>query len=108
MANSFLQECKSILEHQYIVVLGQTLGKSIKVEAFPSNFTFYYIDYRPATRVFSFKNRTSFFKKIENKHQPDVVFTTSGPAYWRPKAPHLVGYNLQYRLTIPPMCSLHD
>jgi glycosyltransferase involved in cell wall biosynthesis len=24
------------------------------------------------------------------------VFTTSGPAYWRPKAPHLTGYNLPH------------
>ena len=31
---------------------------------------------------------------IEKKVKPDIVFTTSGPAYWRPKAPHVVGYNL--------------
>src|SRR5690606_18410540 len=30
------------------------------------------------------------------KHKPDVVFTTSGPSYWRPQAPHLMGYNLPH------------
>jgi glycosyltransferase involved in cell wall biosynthesis len=96
VANSFLQECKSIHEHEYIVILGKTLGESIKQETFPSNFTFYRIHYRPANRVYSLKNRVIFFRKIEKKHQPDVVFTTSGPPYWRSKAPHLVGYNLPH------------
>jgi glycosyltransferase involved in cell wall biosynthesis len=27
---------------------------------------------------------------------PDVVFTTSGPAYWKCRAPHLIGYNLPH------------
>ncbi|NGP76676.1 glycosyltransferase family 4 protein [Balneolaceae bacterium YR4-1] len=33
---------------------------------------------------------------MEKDFNPDVVFTTSGPAYWRPNAPHLVGYNLPH------------
>ncbi|HLR77072.1 MAG TPA: glycosyltransferase, partial [Balneolaceae bacterium] len=33
-------------------------------------------------------------KNLEKSIEPDVIFTTSGPAYWRPHAPHLVGYNL--------------
>lgn len=96
VAHSFLTELKFIKEHEYIVILSANLGKIINVKEFSNNFTFYKIDYRPGTRVFSFKNRTRFFKKIEKKHQPSVVFTTSGPAYWRPKAPHLVGYNLAH------------
>lgn len=96
VANSFLEECKNITEHEYIVILGETLSKYIKQEEFPSNFTFYEIGYRPATRVFSLKSRTKLFRDVEEKHQPDVVFTTTGPSYWRSKAPHLVGYNLPH------------
>jgi glycosyltransferase involved in cell wall biosynthesis len=33
---------------------------------------------------------------LRKKFNPDVVFTTSGPAYWRPDAPHLIGYNLPH------------
>ena len=31
---------------------------------------------------------------IEAQVRPDCVVTTSGPPYWRSKAPHLVGFNL--------------
>ena len=96
VANSFLEECKNIPKHEYIVILSDTLRKQIKQEDFPSNFTFYEINYRPATRVFNLKNRTGIFNTIEKKHRPDVVFTTSGPSYWNSKAPHLVGYNLPH------------
>lgn len=96
VANSFINECKKYPEHKYHVVLGQTLGKMIDKASFPENFTFYNIDFRPATRVFSTKSAETFFKKIEGRVNPDAVFTTSGPAYWRPKAPHLAGYNLPH------------
>ena len=94
VAKSFIEECKQYSEHEFIVVLGLNIASLIDQKTFPSNFTFFKIPYRPATRVFSFKDPASFLKKIENEYRPDIVFTTSGPAYWRPKAPHLMGYNL--------------
>jgi hypothetical protein len=94
VAKSFIEECKIYPEHDFIVVLGLNLVTLIDETSFPTNFTFLHISYRPATRVFSFKDSTSFLKEVENNHNPDVVFTISGPAYWRPKAPHLMGFNL--------------
>jgi len=96
VAYSFLQECKTTPEHKFIVVLGLALQKLIKTEEFPSNFYFEKISYRPAQQVFSWKDQAKILKEIESKHQPDVVFTTSGPAYWRPKAKHLMGFNLPH------------
>lgn len=95
VAKSFLEECKAF-SHQFTVVLGQALSQLIDTTDFPDNFKFYKIDYRPATRVFSVKDQAAFLKKVEKETKPDVVFTTSGPAYWRPKAPHLMGYNLPH------------
>jgi glycosyltransferase involved in cell wall biosynthesis len=94
VAKSFIEECRSNDNHQFYIILGVSLNKIIDRNIFPSNFHFYNINFRPAEKVFSIFNRTNFFKELESEILPDVVFTTSGPAYWRPKAPHLVGFNL--------------
>jgi glycosyltransferase involved in cell wall biosynthesis len=96
VAKSFIEECKTHKSHEFHIILGVSLGKTIDKGSFPDNFYFYQIDFRPGTRIFSFNSGTSFFKELESKICPDVVFTTSGPAYWRPKAPHLVGFNLPH------------
>lgn len=96
VAQSFIEACRDIPGHDYLVILGLSLAGRIRVEDFPPHFRFFPIDYRPATRVFSLRPRTRFFRKIEDSFHPDVVFTTSGPAYWRPQAPHLMGYNLAH------------
>jgi glycosyltransferase involved in cell wall biosynthesis len=94
VAKSFVEELKDLTENTYIVILGQNLSKLINQQTFPANFTFYIVPYRPGSRLILLSKTKRYFNSIEQKHKPDVVFTTSGPAYWRPKAPHLVGYNL--------------
>jgi glycosyltransferase involved in cell wall biosynthesis len=96
VAKSFIEECKAYPLHQFTVILGLGLYSLIDTTLFPKNFSFYYIPYRPATLVFTFKDQAAFLKKVEKEVKPDVVFTTSGPAYWKPKAPHLMGYNLPH------------
>ena len=98
VATSFIEDCKEHPENEYHIILGFMLAKSINKDQFPGNFFFYEINYRPATKVFSFRSHDSFFKKLEAAVKPDVVFTTTGPAYWRPKAPHVVGYNLPHHV----------
>lgn len=96
VARSFIEECKKYVEHEYHIVLGEMLANLIEQNSFPKNFSFYNIGFRPATRVLSLKSRDNFFGDLERKINPDAVFTTSGPAYWRPNAPHLIGYNLPH------------
>lgn len=98
VASSFLQDCKMYSQNEYHVILSPKLAGAIEKDNFPANFFFYNIDFRPATKVISFQSHDSFFKKLEKKINPDVVFTTTGPAYWRPKAPHVVGYNLPHHV----------
>lgn len=98
VATAFLNDCRLLPQHEYHVILGAALVKSLNTKDFPGNFFFYPIAYRPATRVFSLQSHDSFFKQLEKKISPDVVFTTTGPAYWRPVAPHLVGYNLPHHV----------
>ena len=96
VAQSFLEECRQLPENEYHVVLGKMIVELIDTNSYPPNFFFYKIGYRPATRVLGFKSQSQFFEKLEKKINPEVVFTTSGPAYWRPDAPHVVGYNLPH------------
>ena len=98
VASSFIEECKKYDMNQYHIILGVGLSKIIDMNSYPNNFVFYPISYRPATKVFTFTDPAVFLKKIESKVKPDVVFTTSGPAYWKPKAPHLMGFNLPHYL----------
>ena len=96
VAISFIEECKEFHDHKFFVVLGQNILKSIQKDSFSENFTFYEAPFRPATKVFSFFSHNFFLKRIEKECKPDVVFTTTGPSYWRPKAKHLMGYNLPH------------
>ena len=96
VAKSFIEECKEIYEHDYLVVLGENISKLIHKDSFPENFTFYEAPFRPATKVFSWSSHNFFLKIIEKEWKPDVVFTTTGPSYWRPKVKHVIGYNLPH------------
>lgn len=96
VARSFLEECREIENHKFYVILGTSLAKVIEKDSFPGNFCFYEIGFRPATRIFSLGSANRFLRDIEAKVNPDAVFTTSGPAYWRPSAPHLVGFNVPH------------
>ena len=96
VAKSFIEECKKFKEHEYAIILGENIAKTINKTEFPKNFCFHNAPFRPATKVFSLSSHNYFLKELENKWKPDVVFTTSGPSYWRPKVGHVMGYNLPH------------
>lgn len=96
VAQSFISECKAFSQHEYLVVLGLKLAEQLDSNNFPTNFTFIRIPYRPATKVKHFWYQDRFLQKLEYDENPDVVFTTSGPSYWKPMAPHIIGYNLPH------------
>lgn len=95
VANSFINECARIPGNHYGVIVGPSLQKLINPTALGENFTLFNVDKRPAQeplRAFG----GGVFDAIQAEFKPDVVFTTSGPAYWKAKAPHLIGYNLPH------------
>lgn len=94
VAKSFLEETKSFDRHEYGVILGPSLS-DIDTTSFPENFKFYYQSVRPSQKIIrSLVGDT--FSQIEDDFRPDCVFTTSGPSYWKSRAPHLIGYNLPH------------
>lgn len=96
VARSFLYECRAFDEHEFGVVLGPGLEAVVDTSDFPTNFQFFRLGYRPAERVFSAGGAASDLQHIEAAFDANVVFTTSGPSYWRPRAKHLMGFNLPH------------
>jgi glycosyltransferase involved in cell wall biosynthesis len=90
---SLLRECRAFAEHQYHVVLGPGVGKHLDRDVFPTNFHFYEQSFGVMSAL-----KLSAASKAMARHEktinPDCVLTTSGPPYWRSRAPHLVGFNL--------------
>ncbi|MBX7046471.1 MAG: glycosyltransferase [Ignavibacteria bacterium] len=96
VANSFLHELIGFKENEYHVFLSKTMTRQINRDSFPKNFTFYDIPHRPGSGMRAFLSSRKLFDELERKVKPDCIFTTSGPSYWRPKAPHLMGFNLPH------------
>ena len=93
VAISFLRECERLGEHEIGVILGPGLSRFVNEGDFSRRFSFFSLAYRPAQRVLSLQRTSKDLEQIESSFRPDVVFTTSGPSYWRPNAPHLMGFN---------------
>ena len=93
VALSFIHECRRHAEHEFHVVLGPGVAASLNVEDFPANFHFHnksfgVVGLRTPRRV------QREMAALEARIQPDCIVTTSGPSYWRSRAPHLMGFNL--------------
>ena len=96
VAISLLKEFRQYKENEYHVFLGPSILCLIDKSDFQNNFHFYAFKCRPSQKVFSFSPLSNYFRKLEKNINPDCVITTSGPSYWRPSSPHLIGYNLPH------------
>jgi len=93
VALSFIHECRAYDENEYHVVLGPGVGAVLDTADFPCNFHFHHQNFG----VMNLRKLPRIQQKlsvIEARARPDCVVTTSGPPYWRSRAPHLVGFNL--------------
>ena len=93
VALSFIQECRYFPQHQYHVLVGPGVAKSLRTDDFTTNFQFEYFDFgiinlRKAILI----NKT--LQSVERRIRPDCIITTSGPSYFRSQAPQVMGYNL--------------
>lgn len=88
-----MYECIHFTEHEYHVWLGHGVGKAIDICDFPDNFSFYEHDFG----TIGFKTILAIQKtleQLENTIRPDVIIATSGPSYYKSKAPQIIGFNL--------------
>lgn len=92
---SFLNELKNFNSNTYHVFYNSDIGKQIDIDGFPDNFKFYFFDNSPASLRYQ-RTIIKEFNRLEKLIKPDVIFSFVGPAYWRPQAPHLVGFGVPH------------
>jgi glycosyltransferase involved in cell wall biosynthesis len=91
VAHSFLYEIKNNLSHDFIVVLSDYLRYQINEADFPNNFHFYHYSIKPSA-LKALVGNDAFLDALEEKTQPNVVFSVFGPTYWQPNAKHICGF----------------
>jgi len=92
VALSFIHECRKYGQHEYHVVVGPGVGAVLVPDNFPANFHFHHKAFG-VMKLQKLPRVQREMAAIEARIQPDCVVTTAGPAYWRSRAPHLVGFN---------------
>lgn len=92
VALSFIYECLKFPDNTYYVFVSSNVATKLQKQSYPNNFVFYDI---PSLR---FDQYDKYLSHIENMIQPDVVFSIFGPVYWRPKAPHIMGFAMGHYL----------
>ncbi len=70
------------------------MNEILKSERFPENFIFYLFPQHPLYSIFKTFSFSCLkrYHKLEKEINPDCMFTVFGPAWWKSKAPALVGY----------------
>jgi len=91
VAVSFINECKKFHQHVYHVFLSKTVASHINQKSFPSNFTFYEIEWHPK-HIYKGRSTRKMLRNYEKEINPDCVFSVFGPSFWTPTKPHLMGY----------------
>lgn len=96
MAISFLNDL-NISEYQdkyeFHVIQSPNINEQVQNDGFLSNFIFYALDVKS---IKSKKYRKHIMYDLENKIQPDCIFTTFGPSYHKSNFPKIVGFAIPY------------
>lgn len=93
---SLIKEFVKFPENNYYVVMSREVKKQLQGLEFPANFHFYDLPYPTGNRVLNLFFRRSFLSKVEEVSICDCIVCSSGPLYWTPKKPMLLGYNLPH------------
>lgn len=93
VAFSLICELRARSEYEYHIIVGPGIASVLDPNLFSDNFHFYYKSFG----IITINNVCCIQKEldeIEKQVTPDCIITTSGPAYWRSQAPHIIGFNL--------------
>ena len=92
VTSSVLEQLKYHPENEYHVFLSPQLSAQIATDSFPKCFIFYHFSTNPTSSAINLLTFSGKLSREEKKIQPDFVITVFGPAMWKPRAPHLVGF----------------
>lgn len=98
VAISLIKEFVKFQDNNYHIIVSKEVQKQLEGIIFPSNFHFYNLPYPSRIRLLNLILRRTFLSAIEQNTKADCTICTSGPLYWKPKSPLLIGYNLAHHL----------
>lgn len=95
---SIIRELVKFDGHEYYLVLSPEVKKQLQNITFPDYFHMYDLPTKSGIHTINlFKNR-GWFTQMEQRINPDCVLCTSGPMYWTPRSPCLMGFNLPHHI----------
>ena len=95
---SIIRELVKFDENEYHIVLSPEVKKQIQNIAFPDYFHIYDLPTKSSNHTINLFLNRRWFKRMERSIKPDCVLCTSGPMYWTPKPPCLMGFNLPHHI----------
>lgn len=95
---SIIRELVKFNENEYHIVLSKEVKEQLQGIVFPENMHLYDLPYKVGNRTVNLFLNRGYFNRLERELKPDVVLCTSGPMYWKSKAPCLMGFNLPHHI----------
>lgn len=92
VAASLLREWSKTKEHQYHILCSQKCNAHLQHIEWPEHFTFYTLNYKANKNPISLNKFKRWADRIVKQNCVNAVFTVFGPAFWKPKVAHLVGF----------------
>ena len=89
VGHSFVSELLHRNDHDYYFILSSMLRKDFPEMDDSDRFITY--DVKPSVFL-SLTGREKKLDALEERIQPDAVFSLFGPTYWKPNCPHICGY----------------
>lgn len=88
---SFINEILKFENHNYILVVNDTVWSAIADFLFKENVTICKVNFI-SPLSFGYFQYINTLNHIVSAQNPDCVFSVFGPTYWRPSIPHLAGF----------------
>ena len=95
---SIIRELVKFDGNEYHVVLSPEVKKQIQNITFPDYFHLYDLPTKSGNHTINLFLNRGWFTHMEQSIKPDCVLCTSGPMYWKPKSPCLLGFNLPHHI----------
>lgn len=95
---SIIRELVKFDGNEYHVVLSPEVKKQIQNITFPDYFHLYDLPTKSGNHTINLFMNRGWFSRMEQSIKPDCVLCTSGPMYWKPKSPCLLGFNLPHHI----------
>lgn len=95
---SIISELVKYRAHEYHIVLSKEVKSQLQSIEFPENMHLYDLPNKTSNHTLNLFLNRHWFSRLEKTILPDCVLCTSGPMYWKSKAPCLMGFNLPHHI----------